>query len=104
MTRRCKSIGLGVKLAVMICLPVVLLALPADLFDDGPPMCLSVILLDMECYGCGMTRACQHLIHMDVRAAYEFNPLAFIVFPVLAWLWGTGIWRTYRQLQLVRAS
>lgn len=83
----------------MICLPVVLVALPADIFDDGPPMCLSVLLLDMECYGCGMTRACQHLIHAEVRAAYDLNPRVFLVLPILAWLWGTGIWVAYRQLK-----
>ncbi len=65
---------------------VVLLFLPADFFDHGQPMCISVLLLDRECYGCGMTRAIQHLIHFDFNAAMHFNKLSFIVLPLLAFL------------------
>lgn len=65
---------------------IVLLFLPADFFDHGQPMCISVLLLDRECYGCGMTRAIQHLIHFDFNAAMHFNKLSFIVFPLLVFL------------------
>jgi hypothetical protein len=29
----------------------------------------------------------QHLIHFDFKSAYSFNPLSFIVFPILIFLW-----------------
>ena len=41
----------------------------------------------MECYGCGMTRACMHLIHFDIQAAADFNKLSFIVVPLLGVMW-----------------
>jgi hypothetical protein len=41
--------------------------------------CISVLLLDKQCYACGMTRAVQHLIHFDFNAAANFNKLVFIV-------------------------
>jgi hypothetical protein len=65
---------------------IVLLLLPADFFDHGQPMCISVLLFDRECYGCGMTRAIQHLIHFDISAAMHFNKLSLVVFPLLTFL------------------
>ena len=76
------------KIAGYILVPVVLLLLPADQFDTGTSLCLSKLLLDRACYGCGMARAIMHLIHFDFSAAFAYNKLAFIVFPVLAYLWG----------------
>jgi Protein of unknown function (DUF2752) len=65
---------------------VTLLILPADYFDTGQATCLSVIFFDLECYGCGMTRAIQHLLHLDFSSAYEFNKLSFIVLPLAVWM------------------
>jgi hypothetical protein len=81
------KIYIAARLLVYIITPVVLLILPKDYFDKGESVCLSKVLFDIECYGCGMTRACMHLIHLDWEDAYYFNPLAFIVLPILACLW-----------------
>lgn len=67
-------------------LALVLLILPADYFDEGQSICVSVLLFDVKCYGCGMTRAVQHLIHLDFAAAAEYNKLVFIVFPLLVFM------------------
>lgn len=61
---------------------VLLLILPADYFDNGRATCVSVIIFNKKCYGCGMTRAIQHLIHFDFKEAYHFNWLSFIVLPL----------------------
>jgi len=90
---------LKAKLVIMVCLPVALLALPANFFDEGPPLCLSILLLDQECYGCGMTRACQHLIHADIKAAWHFNALSVIVLPILAGLLVEEFLKTLRKLK-----
>ncbi|MDA3882510.1 MAG: DUF2752 domain-containing protein [Bacteroidales bacterium] len=66
----------------MSILVIVLLCLPADFFDSGQSVCVSVLLFDRECYACGMTRAIQHLIHFEFQQTYEYNKLAFIVFPL----------------------
>ena len=68
---------------VLIIIPIVLLVLPADFFDYGNSVCLSIVLFERECFGCGMTRAIQHLIHLDFSTAYMFNKLSFIVLPLL---------------------
>jgi len=65
---------------------LVLLFLPKDYFDTGQSMCVSVVLLNKQCYACGMTRAIQHLIHFDFLKAYYFNKISFIVFPLLVFM------------------
>ena len=74
---------LRIYLAVLLFIPLVLLLLPSFFFDNGDSVCMSVIIFDKECYGCGMTRAIQHLIHLDFFIAYDYNKLSFIVFPIL---------------------
>jgi hypothetical protein len=71
----------------LLLLPAVLIILPADFFDKGKSICLSVLLFDTACYGCGMTRAIQHIIHFDFHTAYSLNKISFIVFPILTGLW-----------------
>lgn len=74
--------------ALLLAVPVVLLfVLPADFFDEGQTSCLSVLILGQQCYACGMTRAVQHLIHLDIRAAAELNKLSFVVLPLLIFLY-----------------
>jgi hypothetical protein len=61
--------------------------LPASFFDHGQSLCLSVLLLNKECFGCGITRAIQHAIHFDFYTAWNYNKLVVIVAPVLFFLW-----------------
>ncbi len=81
-----------------ILVPIVLLLLPSDYFDNGKSYCLSVLILNKECYACGMTRAIMHLIHFDFQNAYYYNVLSFVVFPVLAFIWGTWFYKDYKLL------
>ncbi len=71
----------------LILVPVVLLILPADFFDEGQSLCMSMLLFDQRCPGCGMTRAIQHLLHGELSVAASFNKMAFVVLPVLLWVW-----------------
>ena len=71
----------------LVFLPLVLIILPADFFDEGQSLCISVLLFDTTCYGCGMTRAIQHLIHFDFEEASHFNKMSFVVLPILVGLW-----------------
>ena len=75
----------------------VLLYLPADFFDGGKSVCLSVVLFDQECYGCGMTRGVQHLLHLDLEEAWNYNKLAFIVLPLGIIMVGHQILQRYRS-------
>jgi len=90
MTNRSTKRLLWLKLAGYIAFPAFLLLSPASLFDDGPPICFSIIFLGRECFGCGLTRSIMHLIHFEFQEAYFYNAMGFVVFPALAWFWGKG--------------
>ncbi|GEM_PF-808624 len=89
------KVELMVRLGFLIA-PVVLLLLPADFFDYGASICLYRRLLQVECPGCGLTRATQHLIHGEWHTALAYNPLVLVTTPILLWLWWQNIrwfWR-----------
>jgi len=87
-----------------VLVPLVLLALPATFFDNGRPMCLSVILADMECYACGMTRATMHLIHFDFEEAWMYNKLIYVVFPIIAFLWAAEFFKEVKKIKAHRKA
>ncbi len=93
-----------VRIAFWIIVPVILLVLPADFFDQGQSICLSILLFKQECYACGLTRALMHLIHFEFAEAYYFNILAFIVFPLLAYQWFLWFRQDWKKLKLIRTS
>jgi len=87
-----------IKLSLMIIFPIVLLSIPYNFFDSGlPPLCISQILFKAECPGCGMTRACQRIIHFRFLDAWYFNKMSFIVFPVLLYFYIKEFWKTYQS-------
>jgi hypothetical protein len=91
------------KLVLLVGLPIVLLTLPKDFFDTGDSVCLLKILFDFECYACGMTRACMHLIHFDFENAFAYNMASFLAFPALAVVWVQWFikeWKTFRKYKL----
>lgn len=67
--------------------PIVIIALPVDYFDHGASLCLSKVFFDMECYACGLTRACKHLLHFDLETAFAYNMGSFIALPFVSLLW-----------------
>ena len=75
-----------------------MIILPADYFDKGQSICVSVLLFDKNCYACGMTRAIQHLIHFDFEQAYEFNKLSFLVLPLLIVSYYNTIKKVYKKI------
>ena len=79
--------------------PVILLILPSNFFDEGQSICLSYFLFDTECYACGLTRAIQHLIHLDFSIGYEYNKLSIIVFPLLFIVYYKKLMWIYRLLR-----
>lgn len=83
----------------LMLIPIVFLVLPSNYFDNGQSVCVSVLLFDQECYGCGMTRGIQHLLHLDFLTAYEFNKLSLIVLPLLIYLWFNELRRTYKMIK-----
>lgn len=87
LTQKQQVIRSSIILLLIILLPLVIFFLPIDFFDKGKSVCLSKVLLNTECYACGMTRACKHLMHFDFEGAFNFNMGSFVVFPLLVFLW-----------------
>ncbi|MBM3185159.1 MAG: DUF2752 domain-containing protein [Bacteroidetes bacterium] len=84
------KISLIIKRALLVIIlvgPFILIFLPANYFDSGQSICLSIRLFNLECLGCGLTRAIMHLIHFDINAAWNYNKLSFIIFPILVLFW-----------------
>lgn len=92
------------RLVLIVAVPVILLILPATFFDTGRSLCLSKVLFDFECYGCGMSRACMHLIHFNFEEAYAYNMLSFIVFPLLAIVWVQWFFKEWKLFKRYRAA
>lgn len=61
--------------------------LPVELLDHGPIVCPVRLLGGTWCWGCGITRACWHLLHFDLTGALAHNRLVVIVAPLLAFLY-----------------
>lgn len=51
-----------------------------------------------------MTRAIQHIIHLDFRTAYSLNKISFIVFPLLLTVWFGEIRRIYKKIKIHEKS
>lgn len=92
------------KLIFLVAVPIILLALPADFFDQGESICLSKVLLNMECYACGLTRSIQHLIHLEFEKSYEYHMLSFIIFPMLCIVWTQWFLKELRDYKKLKAQ
>ena len=87
-------------LGLLLAAPIVLWILPADYFDAGRSLCPSVLLFDLECFGCGSTRAVQHLHHGEFADALYFHRLAPLIYALLVVLWSLWTYRTATRLGL----
>ncbi len=82
---------------LLLAFPLVLYMLPSTFFDSGQSICPSKLLLNLECLGCGMTRAVMHFHHLEFDEALYYNQLVFIVYPVLVILWGRWLYLAYKR-------
>jgi hypothetical protein len=83
-------------LLFLVVTPIIFLFLPADFFDSGPTICPSKRFFNLECFGCGMTRAVMHLIHLDIDTAVYYNVGSLIITPFLALFWLKWTWLAAR--------
>ncbi len=84
----------------LLLFPIVLILLPSTFFDSGNTICMSVLFFNLECYGCGLTRAIQHLIHLELDQAMRFNKLSLVVFPTLIFYYIKELRRLYNIIYL----
>ncbi|NDC78287.1 MAG: DUF2752 domain-containing protein [Chitinophagia bacterium] len=75
-------------LFALMAFPVLLWILPATFFDfTGIELCPSMFFFDIECLGCGITRAVMHMHHFDWREAVYYNYAVVLVYPALVYVW-----------------
>ena len=82
----------------LILIPFVLLILPSTYFDNGQTVCISIWLFNTECWGCGITRATMHLLHLEYKDAIFFNILSFVVLPLLSIIWFGISYRYFKHV------
>jgi len=75
------------EIGILIIAPLLLILIPTILFENGHSICLFKKLFNIECLGCGMTRALSCLFHFQIKKSYEFNKLIIIVFPLLSYIY-----------------
>ena len=94
-----KTINLA-WLCLLIMAPIVLWMLPADFFDSegGLIICPSRALFNVECLGCGMTRAIMHFHHFQFDDAIYFNRGSFVIYPALVVLWAVWVFRAQKKI------
>ena len=61
--------------------------LPIRYFDGGVIICPSKRFLSIECFGCGLTRAFERIIHGLFAEAWDLNKLSFVLFPIAVMIW-----------------
>jgi hypothetical protein len=72
----------------LLAFPLVLWILPVDSIDNtGFELCPSKALFNVECFGCGLTRATMYMHHFEWQQAIYHNYGIVLVYPVLAFLW-----------------
>ncbi len=78
------------RLLALLLTPFILWILPANFLDGegGIILCPSRRFLNIECLGCGMTRAIMHLHHFDFKNAAFYNKGSFLTYIVLIYVWG----------------
>ncbi len=54
-------------------------------YNIGIP-CVIHTTTGLDCPGCGMTRATVSVFKLDFQSAFEYNPIVFLVIPLLAYL------------------
>ncbi|MDD3295396.1 MAG: DUF2752 domain-containing protein [Geobacteraceae bacterium] len=93
-----------VRLAAFISLPVLFALLPTSYIDSLPDICLFRQLFNVECPGCGMTRAISSILHGDLGAAIRFNRSVLVVFPLLCYVAVFQIWQEMKMAPWAKKS
>ena len=92
-----------ITLVLMIAFPFFLWIVPSGTFDDtGVIICPSRFLFDIECFGCGMTRAVMHFHHFEFEEAVYYNMFVVLIYPGLVWVWFRWVRQILRNLSFLK--
>ena len=76
-----------IKLLLLILLPFLLYAIPAESIFSGKSICIFTNIFGIECWGCGITRAIFSALYFRFAEAWEYNRFVVIVLPLLMFEW-----------------
>ena len=86
---------LPVRIFLALLLTAVAVCRAAFLYSfEGKMPCLLYIFTGIYCPGCGSGRALRALLHLNVRAAFAYNPL-FVIFILPCAYYATGAFVNY---------
>jgi hypothetical protein len=71
------------KILFIIIFGTVFFFIPKDYLGETYPICLFRLLFNINCIGCGTTRAIWSIMHLNFSNAIEYNKLIVITFPLL---------------------
>ena len=74
--------------------------IPVKFIEDGESICVYKRLFNVECWGCGTTRAFFNIIHFNFKKAYEFNRLSPITFSLCVFIYIKSFIRIIKKTQL----
>ncbi|TAK37004.1 MAG: DUF2752 domain-containing protein [Saprospiraceae bacterium] len=104
MTKRQKLIQ-WTWLSLLLLTPIILWLLPSNFFDESKLiLCPSRLFFNVECPGCGMTRAVMHLHHLELEDAIYFNPGSVAIYPALVAVWLLWVVKAARQLGIIKGG
>ena len=96
---RIKNILFYFKHIGFIVLPAMLYFIPVEWLNQQHSICLFKNLFDIECYGCGITKAVIASIQLDFVRAFNYNKLIIIVMPLMIYLWVKEIVKSVKTLK-----
>ena len=72
------------------------------------PLCVFRQVANIDCAGCGLTRASHELVHLRIASAISYNPLVVLALPFIFYWVGTElgawVWRERYRGPRVRIS
>jgi len=77
-----KKILKGLGIVIWCSIPFFVLFFPVSRLEQAGDICLSKLVFDMECLGCGLTRATFYIVKLNFAMAWQLNKLSFITTPV----------------------
>jgi len=77
--------SLLVKLFFIFLATVIFFSIPKQYLGYEFPLCVFKNIFNVECIGCGTTRAFWSILHLRFREALEYNKLSIITFPLVAY-------------------
>ncbi len=87
------------KLVGFLAFPILLYFVPVIWLNKQQSICLFKTFFDIECYGCGITRAILSAIQLDFESAYVYNHLVVVVLPIFIYIWVKMIIDIIKQIK-----